>query len=80
MKSNKSGLQVTHVDDFANLICSLSGAAEMQSKTRLSSILPLLLNSVYFFYCFKTQIMLIFKNYFIFVQSDEQQTDHLFNE
>lgn len=30
MKSNKSGLQIIHVDDFANLNCSLSGAAEIQ--------------------------------------------------
>lgn len=30
MKSNKSGLQVIHVDDFTNLIYSLSGAAEIQ--------------------------------------------------
>lgn len=67
MKSNKSGLQVTHVDDFANLICSLSGAAEMLWKTRLSSITPLLLNSVYF--CFKTQVTPQFLKIILYLRS-----------
>lgn len=37
MESNKSGFQVMHVDDFADLICSLSGAAEA-SEAKQSSV------------------------------------------